>query len=60
MKFLVIDFYEGEEILYCGDSKNKARRAESERIADTDGECDVRIYDSTHNAQQFKRRGIPI
>lgn len=60
MKYLVIDFYEGEEILYCGESADKARRADKTRNRDTDGECDVRIYDSFHNPNAFIKRGIPL
>lgn len=59
MKYLVVDYYEGAEILYVGENANKARRAERERVNDTDGECDVRIYDSVHHRSKFAKHNIP-
>lgn len=43
MKYRVIDWYEGRELLYKGDSAAEAKRARRERYADTDGEADVSI-----------------
>ena len=60
MKYLVIDFYEGREILYCGTDCAKARRIEKQRIKDTDGECDTRFYDSFHQYAMFRKLKISI
>lgn len=43
MKYRVIDWYDGPELLYEGDSAAKAKRARRERYTDTDGEADVSI-----------------
>ena len=43
MKYRVIDWYEGREVLYIGEDRNAARKARRDRYRDTDDEADVTI-----------------
>ena len=43
MKYRVIDWYEGREVLYKGEDLKAAKKARRERYDDTDGEADVTI-----------------
>ena len=47
-EFLVVDWYENPngEILGIGLTKERANALAAQRIEDTDGECDVQVYDN--------------
>ena len=39
----VIDWYEGKEILGIVNTRKEASALAKERVADTDGECDIEV-----------------
>lgn len=43
MLYRAIDWYEGKEIIYKGESLKDAKKARKERYEDTDDEADVTI-----------------
>lgn len=48
-KYIVIDFYEGTEVLVQGVTLKNAKKAKDTRFEDTDGECDVEIFRMVYN-----------
>ena len=51
-KFIVIDWYEGYDIIGKGLSFEVANDLYIERVDDTDGECDVGIYRMVYNPSE--------
>lgn len=51
MLYRTIDWYEGKEIIYNGNSLKAARLARKERYADTDEEADVTIEEQHINLE---------
>jgi len=45
-RYVVIDWYDYQELLLETDDLNKAYAAALQRMADTDGECDISIRDT--------------
>lgn len=51
MLYRTIDWYEGKEIIYKGESLNDAKKARKERYEDTDDEADVTIEELISDAE---------
>lgn len=56
MSYIVLDFYDEStgELIYCGDSKSCAIMAAQDMYYASDGECDIRIFNSKDNPVEYK------
>lgn len=52
-KYYVIDWYEGKDIICKTNNKKEAFHAGRERHKDTDGECNVCIYNTSISSDKL-------
>ncbi len=60
MKYRVIDWYEGREVLYIGEDRNAARKARRDRYRDTDDEADVTIEELHYEFDEETSEPVPV
>ena len=56
MSYIVLDFYDepNGELLYCGDNKGSAIAAAQDMFYASNGECNIRIFNSKDNPIEYK------